>query len=103
MDQPMDVEVSPDYTRALVSTIRSGEVVFFDLTQNPVVETSRLAIGGNAAQIAITPDGKKAVVGNSGNYFTLNSRYLRNTPVLLEKVGLGFFYLLRYCFVLKDK
>jgi len=86
-DQPMDVEVSPEYTRALVSTIDSGEVVFFDLTQNPVVETSRLAIGGNAAQIAITPDGKKAVVGNSGNTLLSILDISGTTPVLLETVA----------------
>jgi|GEM_PF-2164972 len=85
--QPLDVAVTPDYARALVSASSSGDVVFFDLTQTPAVEISRINIGGNPEQIAISPDGRKAIVGNSGNYNITILDISGTTPLILETMG----------------
>ncbi len=87
--QPMDVAVSPDYSRALVSGTNQGEVIVFDLTQAPAQEISRISVGGRPQQIAITPDGRKAIVGNSQNYNITILDISDTSPSILQEITLS--------------
>lgn len=89
---PANIGITPDGTKAVVVGISGGlgsinsTVAILDLTTNPInVETLPFA-SFNATSLAITPDGKRALIGGSdgssnGNLFVVD---LTTTPASFE-------------------
>ena len=64
---PTLAAITPDATTALVSDLPDGNIYVLDLTQNPFVVTTTISGLNTPIGIAITPDGKRAVVAEQGN------------------------------------
>jgi len=62
----IDVAVSPDGTRAAVSSFSAQRVTFIDLTAQPPVTTGFVSTPIAAEAVAFTPDGKFLVVTDGG-------------------------------------
>jgi YVTN family beta-propeller protein len=62
---PSDIAISPDGTRAYVTTTGNASVAVIDTTSNTVITNVR--VGSTPVGVAVSPDGKKVYVTNGGS------------------------------------
>jgi YVTN family beta-propeller protein len=89
--QPVNVAITPDGTKAVVMCMASVATpltpyvpVALDLTTNPITVTpSTVVVGGSS--LAITPDGRRALVGGSNRDASgISILNITTTPISLE-------------------